>query len=931
MDSEYTLSQKLETVLNGFLLPGFCNASSADFELLATYLGKKEHEPLLETPVVAWIDRCVNILLTNFRAVHHTVVSLMFKLSAICAENEWLMIGLREKQILEKITIIVKDNVEKFTASNKLGHIRLLTAVSKHNVGLRWIKESKSWFYIVKYCCENHTLYVVREASLLIYDILYKFSAKNYDTEFCLEIIDEILKPIDQGVYQNSSTVVYVDDSKIQKSLCPTLDLISLIFQKTLDSKEKTPIAHLCDVHHKIVMNIWKLAKVTHNEYFLGKILKAQTMYNFAMLVYQKWDSEKIDPCDFNEFGVNFFNTMKFCVSRRSCVNFLKLAKMNHFLWKKLGSRAPSEIFIENDSIQFENQLIMFHLMPVLCIVKTQPEEESIFDQYIKKLFSISSEFTVRICYSFRDILLDCSDFAAHLAYKSIHGVLSMKTILNKDQAVVLFQALVYVLKEFTIGSNESSIALPTDPAQRLPQVLYATLACLYTLVEGFDITWKESIESMCLMDIVLDILKKENLSSLTVVQSIKLAQLSIEHFLSPNMALLVDNLKGSGLQNLGPIVIKNFHNIEWEVRDSTIELVTSIVSISRLKFPAFQQYILENNICPLVFDIVHNDQESYVRATALKCLTQMIAVNLLWEKSLTNLNLVTYLLEMICNESEGIVRKEAITCVTQMYIHNRIQATNKKSLYCTLAHIGVNDLYWEVKVAAINFWETVIHTLFTNQGMIDGTFPTVTFSKEKKKIVTLTETEIILRIKKILIELSEIGCLNVILKCLNDDCDLEVVKVAVVVVKALFQKLDKYNYEKALTDDLSRPEVEKHSNLDTVSNNKHLRTESNGNTTKNINTNNNVIDDIVSTKDSQLLSSCYKETGECTKNNVKKQNTFVVVTPKEFVMQLKGVDFDKIIENRKNWFYSSESLSTFLDDLLLSSNIRDSIHADCY
>lgn len=67
------------------------------------------------------------------------------------------------------------------------------------------------------------------------------------------------------------------------------------------------------------------------------------------------------------------------------------------------------------------------------------------------------------------------------------------------------------------------------------------------------------------------------------VVQAIKLTQISVEHFLSPNMALLVDNLKGSGLQNLGPIIIKNVHNTEWEVRDSTLELVTSVVSISRL------------------------------------------------------------------------------------------------------------------------------------------------------------------------------------------------------------------------------------------------------------------------------------------------------------------------------------------------------------
>lgn len=66
-------------------------------------------------------------------------------------------------------------------------------------------------------------------------------------------------------------------------------------------------------------------------------------------------------------------------------------------------------------------------------------------------------------------------------------------------------------------------------------------------------------------------------------MQALKLVQLSIEHFLSPNMALLVDNLQGSGLVCLGPIIVKRFHDIAWEVRDSTVELTTSIANISRV------------------------------------------------------------------------------------------------------------------------------------------------------------------------------------------------------------------------------------------------------------------------------------------------------------------------------------------------------------
>lgn len=66
-------------------------------------------------------------------------------------------------------------------------------------------------------------------------------------------------------------------------------------------------------------------------------------------------------------------------------------------------------------------------------------------------------------------------------------------------------------------------------------------------------------------------------------VQALKLTQLSIEHFLSPNLALLVENFNGSGMQNLAPMIVKRLHDNAWEVRDSTLELVTSIAYISQL------------------------------------------------------------------------------------------------------------------------------------------------------------------------------------------------------------------------------------------------------------------------------------------------------------------------------------------------------------
>lgn len=74
----------------------------------------------------------------------------------------------------------------------------------------------------------------------------------------------------------------------------------------------------------------------------------------------------------------------------------------------------------------------------------------------------------------------------------------------------------------------------------------------------------------------------------------------------------------------------------------------------------------------------------------------------------------------------------------------------------------AVLDLHWEVKINALEFWRHFIKAHLTDQGMLDGHFPNVTFSKEHRKIVSLDTNEIKQRLNKALDELSKQRCLGV-------------------------------------------------------------------------------------------------------------------------------------------------------------------------
>lgn len=152
-------------------------------------------------------------------------------------------------------------------------------------------------------------------------------------------------------------------------------------------------------------------------------------------------------------------------------------------------------------------------------------------------------------------------------------------------------------------------------------------------------------------------------------------------------------------------------------------------------------------------------------------------------------------MLHVLRTESEGIVRKAAVDLVCEIYQKHRIPNNDYEQLFRTLAHTAVADLYWEVKHEALIFWKLVIMRQFLHNGVIDGQFPAVTFSKELKKIVTLTPKEISIRLNRIMDELSTRGALGVVLECLNDECDLEVVKRAAKIVQGLNKFLQKYKY----------------------------------------------------------------------------------------------------------------------------------------
>lgn len=267
------------------------------------------------------------------------------------------------------------------------------------------------------------------------------------------------------------------------------------------------------------------------------------------------------------------------------------------------------------------------------------------------------------------------------------------------------------------------------------------------------------------------------------------------------------------------------------------------------------------------------------------------------------------------------------------------------------MAYAAIQDLFWEVKVKAIEFWRCVIERHLQYQGVIDGSFPSVTFSKEHKRIVTLTQQEITRRLTKVLFKLSACGCLGVLLATLDDQEDLLVLKNGVSTIKTLTAFFDKYGYcEEVKKNDIFKPNnpssMETSTTSDELGSKNCLNMDSgeskDSEKTKGLEEaidSDEVIQSIVSAQDINLLSKTYENQMNINSMGAEQNhidykgffNKVSSVTPLMFVEKLKATNLNELVKERIQWITNVGSLGSLLNDMLYSLQAHESHDADCY
>lgn len=1028
---------KLTRTLSRLIEESFLISDDTVLEKLFTHLTKQvEIEGKTRTTLqvyVLWLslaERKWDTIQTRVRIFALKVAGL------VCSSPAGFFL-IQEKNIVMNIMCHLKNELDSAVV---LAVINLLTELVKHQAGCNWILQTEVWRHIIQIYSTSQSVYVARAGSKFITMLTLAF--ETFDKVACRKVIEAVLnplniekttKPLPTKIEILRSLQLYVNPDGVPivyKEMLPKEDGVPA--QSDSQMCKKKPISKsvsqkdaictlrlLCDILEGMLMSdmntdrvmevlmeysleMWAWEQV-HNENKDAQLLKwLSVLLNFMnYLGTERTPAGEIRYKDLETLSISILRlTQTLLYKKQFSVVFEVCIHCQALRHKTIKGIIYPDEKTKSHSFDLENQLVVLQLMPTFTFLKRNcitPKaiENEIMNVFVDKLLSVSKHDTIRVCYLMSDILRGYSeDEVSAIAIQSFHYLMRTIEFIRREQAVIIFQTMMYTLKEFvpSEGSNLTDCCVVANPnaqclVQQCPVMLMHILKCISTLIEKFRITWRESLETVCLLSFVQSLLANPNISPGLCVQSLKLVKQTIENFIPPNLALLVNTLEGSSIEILGSLLLQKLHDTNWEVRDSCLEVLQVIASLSEIKFPAFQNLILEPELLDTVVSMITTDQESYVRASAMTCLSELVKVQDLWENKLRSKQLIPVLMDVLSIETEGIVRREACCLITSIYKRQGVPECKLASLYETMFNAAVSDLHWEVKVYALTFWKEVISCQLANQGMIDGVFPSVTFSKQSRKIVTLDSAEIHLRLNKVMHELGKNGCLQVLWQCIQDECDVAVMRAAVGMTKELVDLLSQYSLtEKELAGPLVSPSTTcPPSNASNSSDKKDAysppgcedicgelckkkrrNTSSDGEPSPTCSSQksfapqdvasssssdsgcpasassseekkqhmDDVINTILNDSDIDLLSPGYRHNVNF-KNSGGGDKKCKKLMPNEFLQKIKTIDFVGMLNSRTQWLeHTSDNLDSLLDDILavrIEDADTETNAVDCY
>ncbi|XP_049869469.1 uncharacterized protein LOC126369205 isoform X2 [Pectinophora gossypiella] len=520
---------------------------------------------------------------------------------------------------------------------------KICSSMICHSTGVYWAVQYRLWKDILSRNLLVKPKNIAVEAYNFIGKLVWKLD--EYEEESAItDILKFIVEPIKNNQYPNR--VLDADgEEAIYKPLLPFLESLKTILEETnriIRPNKVVPVLRQYLLIEPVVSILLSVTRDRSFAYILSQIVfRISFAYNVSIAMQNKEEHDLA-----REITVVYYNVFHELLRKQMPQESVHFTASCFVFWSKFDKNiVPPSFERHGRTYLVEDQFLTILLTPLLtysCIKNkrqtTSCNAEESLSAFHYKLSTLTEEHIVKAAYSFYAVLEADLSYKKQLAIDTVKRLFEMKSYLSGGQAGVLYQALFYNLQFYTVTDETGALTVGDNPVTCPDDVklLSLVLEAIKMLLKEHKINWYESVEIISLQNCLMNLLKQNILPIKQLLQALDLIDLSIQQFLSPDLALLIASRRGSTLNEIAAVMSSYLQHPEWEVRDSALHLLLSCTELAYVKYVPMQALLSENSALALAVRAAVYDEETYVQVTALKCLAAATKIESLWALALS-------------------------------------------------------------------------------------------------------------------------------------------------------------------------------------------------------------------------------------------------------------------------------------------------------
>ncbi|XP_050302002.1 uncharacterized protein LOC126740128 isoform X2 [Anthonomus grandis grandis] len=684
---------------------------------------------------------------------------LVLAISAHISQNEKNFLQMSTTGIYKTLIQMAEVSEPATDCLVKVRYMDMLCSFFEHNAGLRWSLENNHWtqIYDLVLNCQGMSSCVAERVYTTLCQFLQKTS--RVAPKVCLHVIKQMIQtPVataHKHLPKTRKNPIELINNQELTDLMPAMTCLVETLERLLASAVPETLKFFLKLQVREASDTLAiLSNDSGMSLQLNRVLIILSFYEMTEL----FDGIKVvnhDPIALS----GFLRIIERELRKSHLETIYELYYYALKYWKNVCRKMP-QYFLKEKPIDIENELMSFQVEPLVIIGEKilgvpQTSEEELRKCHLSDLLNMYSQDCLQLGYEIREQIVKCP---LSIEMKALKTIIKSKSMYSRKNMAIVFQSMIYSLRDFIKYLKRISIhgAIKNDDL-----LADSLLEAILVYLENFDLSWRESIGSIELANLVYEFLYYyTNCSAEITLKALKALNITISKHMSPNMALLVDN-SNTSINDLGSMLFDKCFNCDPEVRNASLIVVCTICQKVNKGFSSYKIILEEFLTHDLILTMTLTDSDRSVKATALKCLQEMIKMEDIGEKILGG-HLLDKILKLILKEEEPVIIREAITLITQIYKSEWNTKEDKSKMHNVMVKVALREKTQDVQEQTVTFWEHVTVKHLEKQGMADGEFPSVIFSKEHKKIIRMDDKEIRKRLFQALDAMSKSGCFGI-------------------------------------------------------------------------------------------------------------------------------------------------------------------------